>query len=243
MFARLRRSRLAALALGAAVLLTVALFGRVVLVCHPDVLFPYSIESGNLRLASDQPIPDTSGRDVLERAARKLAVSPLYDPAVRHTVYICNAPWRQWIFLKGQPIAGLNYHPLTTNVFLRAARFYDNRLLSPRGWPIGGGRTLDYYVAHEITHSLVSAHLGNAWGLPRWLNEGYADRIGMGPEFDYETALAAWRDRPPETAQMAEDCHRYDVAVAWLLDVKGRTIQDLLARPPDFDEVNREVGL
>lgn len=238
MFARLRKPLVAAL-----LLLVLGLGARGLLVRYPDALFRYEVQVGNLRIASDQPIPETSGRAILQAAERKLQVSPLYDPSVSHSVYICNAPWRQWIFLQGRPIAGLNYHPLTTNVFLRAARFYDNKLLSPRGWPIGGGRTLDYYIAHEITHSLVSAHAGGPQALPRWLNEGYADRIGMGPEFTYEAALEEWRDRPPETAEMAEDYHRYDVAVAWLLDRQGRTIQDLLVQPPDYDEVLRAAGL
>src|ERR671936_645148 len=39
--------------------------------------------------------------------------------------------------------------------FLRGAAVEDNRLISPSGTAVPGERTLDYFVAHELTHELT----------------------------------------------------------------------------------------
>ena len=44
-------------------------------------------------------------------------------------------------------------------------------------------RTLSYYLIHEITHLMVAEHVG-AWRIvrmPRWVNEGFADYVALGP--------------------------------------------------------------
>lgn len=220
-------------------LLLLLLVAPRVAVFYPDPFFPHRLVVGNLEISSDQPFPHAVARELLGRVAVKLAASGIDDPEVAHRAFICNAPWRQRLFL-AQGIAGLNYYGATgrAHVFLRPARFYDNRLLSPSGRPVGGNRTLDYYLAHEFTHTLVGRLAGN---VPLWLGEGYADWVGLGPEFSYAAALKAYRAPPPEIRKMAGDYLRYDLMVAYLLEVQGMDVRELLKAPPDEASVEREA--
>jgi hypothetical protein len=53
-------------------------------------------------------------------------------------------------------------------------------------------RTLSYYLIHEITHLMVADRVG-AVGIvrmPRWVNEGFADYVALGPAPPQMVALA-----------------------------------------------------
>jgi hypothetical protein len=53
-------------------------------------------------------------------------------------------------------------------------------------------RTLSYYLIHEITHLMVAERVG-AWRIvrmPRWMNEGFADYVALGPAPPQMVALA-----------------------------------------------------
>lgn len=98
---------------------------------------------------------------MLRLAAAKLATSSLNSPAIEHHVYVCQARWRQRLFFnKDDGTGGVAPYPFSANVFLRDARIEDNRLISPTGKPVPGARTLDYYIAHEITHQLTGQAQG-----------------------------------------------------------------------------------
>ncbi len=83
---------------------------------------------------------------------------------------------------------GLAYPPLSDNIFLRAVHFPSNRLVGPSGREVPGARTLGYFITNEIVHTLVARELGivKYWQLPEWKNEGYADLVANGGEFDFE---------------------------------------------------------
>ena len=109
-------------------------------------------------------------------------------------------------FNKDYGVAGVAQAEITPNVFLRNARIEDNRLISPRGTPVPGDRTLDYYVAHEIAHQLTAESIGGFrfHQLPQWVREGYADYIGIGYSFNYDlekraflAGSAIWTSRNP----------------------------------------------
>ena len=48
-----------------------------------------------------------------------------------------------------------------------------------------GARNLSYFIAHEITHTLIADRLGPiGYGrLVAWKNEGYSDYVAKGPRF------------------------------------------------------------
>ena len=90
-----------------------------------------------------------------------LALSPLYSILQDHHVFICYSRWQQMLFFnKDYSAGGIAQCPVTAHVFLCETRIVDNRLLSPRGNPVMGDRTLDHFVAHEITHQITGCFLG-----------------------------------------------------------------------------------
>ena len=172
-----------------------------VLLTFPQPLFPTSVSAKNLTLYSDQPFAPASGQQVLELVEAKLANSPLYSAAQKHLVFICNARWRQRLFFTyNYGVGGVNYYPITTNVFLRDSIIEENCLISPSGSRVPGERTLDYFIAHEIAHSLTGQAVGGIayHRLPQWKREGYADYVAKGAAFNYDEARRAFLANDPK---------------------------------------------
>jgi hypothetical protein len=107
-----------------------------------------------------------------------------------------------------------------------------------------GARTLSYFIAHEIMHTLVARELGilKHWRLPAWKNEGYADLVAKGGDFDYERAREQLRRHDRELDPKHSGLYlRYHLLVAYLLDHKGITVHELLNR--DFDPAQLEAEI
>jgi len=182
---------------------------------------------------------------VLEMAQAKLAASPLYSAQERHTAFICNARWRQRIFFtRHYGVGGVNYYPLTSNVFLRDAAIEENRLIAPSGNQVSGDRTLDYFVSHEITHTLTVRAIGwrRYYNLAEWVREGYADYVAKGSSFDYSEAVRAFLAGAPEMDRWKSGLYlRYHLLVAHLLDQEHWTVQRLLDESIDQQTVEDMV--
>ena len=215
------------------------------LLCFPQPFFHTSVQANNLTLYSDQSFPPEAGRRVLEAVEAKLAASPLYSAHDQHAAFVCNSRWRQRLFFnRNYGVGGLNQYPLTTNVFLREAVIEDDRLISPSGNQVPGDRTLDYFIAHEITHTLTVRAIGwlAYYRLPQWVREGYADYVGKGLPFDYEAARRAFIAGAPEMDWQRSGLYvRYHLLVAYLLDRQHVTVQQLLESPPDQTAVENQI--
>jgi hypothetical protein len=238
---RTRKGTFARIALSTAALLA----AYAVLLCAPQPLFLFSVRAANLTLYSDRPIPEDAGRHVLELAERKLAGSSIYSGRPQN-VFLCNSRWRQMLlFNKNYGVGGVAFYPVSANVFLRDARVEDNRLTSPRGIAVPGDRTLDYFVAHEITHQLTGRALGAVrfYRLPQWVREGYADYVGKGSSFDYDKARRAFLAGAPEMDWKNSGLYgRFHLLVAHLLDHRHWSVQQLLENPPPQAEVEAAVS-
>lgn len=181
----------------------------------------------------------------MELAQTKLVASPLYSPQQNHAAFICNARWRQRIFFnKNYGVGGVNYYPITSNVFLRDAVIEANHLISPSGKPVTGDRTLDYFIAHEITHTLTVQAIG--WmryhNLPEWVREGYADYVAKGSAFNYEEARKAFLAEAPEMDRQKSGLYlRYHLLVAHILDKEHWSVNELLERPIEQKDVEDAV--
>jgi hypothetical protein len=215
------------------------------LLCFPQPFFRSSVQADNLTLYSDQSFPPDAGRKILETVEAKLAASPLYSAQDRHSAFICNARWRQRLFFnRNYGVGGVNQYPLTTNVFLRDAVVEDDRLISPSGNIVPGDRTLDYFIAHEITHTLTVRAVGwlAYYRLPQWVREGYADYVGKGAPFDYDGARRAFLAGAPEMDWRQSGLYvRYHLLVAYLLDKQHWTVQQLLESPPEQGLVENQI--
>ena len=218
---------------GLAAATLVALY--LLLLCFPQAFFNSSVRANNLALYSDQPFSLEAGRHVLELVAEKLSASPLYSTEQSHQAFICNAGWRQRLFFnRNYGVGGLNQYPVTRNVFLRDALIDENCLIGPKGSPVPGDRTLDYFIAHEITHTLTAQAAGwvDYYKLPQWVREGYADYVGKGTAFNYDEAKRAFLAEVPEMDWQKTGLYwRYHLLVAYLLDKQHWSVQRLLAEP------------
>jgi hypothetical protein len=218
--------------------------GYLAMLCFPDPFFAYQLIHGTIILRSDEPIP-ASARPVLDEAERQLTGSPLNQPATKHHIYICNRPWRFLVFANFRHhVGGLTYPPLSNNIYLRAVHFEVNRLVGPSGNEVSGERTISYFVAHEIAHTLIADRLGavDYWRLPDWKNEGYADYLAKGADFSYEDAVRLFRAGVREMDPVRSGLYlRYHLLVAHLLLRRRISVDELLEQEFDSREVEREL--
>ena len=201
----------------------------------PQPFFHTSVSAKNLTLYSDQPFASAAGQQVLQLVEAKLTTSPLYSAAQKHLVFICNARWRQRLFFTYQyGVGGVNYYPITTNVFLRDSIIEENCLIGPGGNRVAGDRTLDYFIAHEIAHSLTGQAVGGIayHRLPQWKREGYADYLGKGAAFNYDEAKRAFSANDPKMDWAKSGLYwRFNLLVAHLLEKQHWNVQRVLEDP------------
>ena len=216
----------------------------VALLAAPYPLFAYQAGYANIRVYSDRPIPP-SILPVLSAAEVRLEQSPINDPRLTHRIFICNDTARFTFFTTFRyQVGGVNYGLLNQIVFLRPVNIEHNRLISPTGREVAGERTLVYFLAHEMTHSLEVNYLGRSgyWRLPQWKREGYADVVGRGGEFNFAKQLAAFQRGDVSMDYGRSGLYlRFQLMVAYLMERKGVGVHDLLDRKFDAAVIEREL--
>jgi len=208
--------------------------GWFALVIHPQPLFAYSAQQGNVVLHARAPFPPQTGPlldDVLARVSR----SPLYDAERTHHVFLCDTPALFALFtLWDRKVGGKAKVGLGGNVFLRPFSIERGRLIGPSGDDKPGERTLAYFIAHEVTHLMTADRVGR-WRYHRlaaFQQEGYADYVAFArpAPFDFAAGRAALaRDAPEMDVRRSGLYRRYELMVAWLLQRRGMTVDELLA--------------
>lgn len=235
-------------ALACGLLLAVLAGGAALLLRHPAAFFAYSCDEGDLALYADHSFTAAEARPVLAEVRAKLRTSPWYRVGRRDAVFVCNSPWRRRLFCIGNYRAGgLNYAPLTTNVFLSGARIGENRLVSPAGLVVRDERTLAYFIAHEVAHSLTCEHLGpwRFFRLPNWLREGYSDYVGRGSALARPGTGAAFLAEAPEMNTPAIAPYlRYNLLLGFCVEHERRSLDAVFAAAEDQSSVeSRLCGL
>ncbi len=221
------------LKIGVAIIAIVALL--LVLPSLPQPFFHASVNAKNLTLYSDQPFAPAAGQQVLQLVEAKLAKSPLYSAEQKHLIFICNTRWRQRLFFTYvYGVGGVNYYPFTTNVFLRDSIIEENCLIGPGGNRLPGERTLDYFITHEIAHTLTGQAVGaiDYHRLPQWKREGYADYVGKGAAFNYDEARRAFLANDLRMDWAKSGLYwRFHLLVAHLLEKQHWSVQRMLEDP------------
>jgi hypothetical protein len=216
------------------------------LLLFPRPLFAYAMKHGNYRVRSDRPI-DPAMASVLDDATRRLSTSELHDPHVSFDIFICNEPWRIWLFSQSfdASIGAVSDNWLTRNIYLREADIAANRLIPPHGRLADADvRPLSYFIAHEATHVMQSRTFGRLmkFRYPKWLIEGHADFVAKGGSFDFEeNRRLLLKDDPRLDYARSGLYRRYHLMVAMLLEKDGYTIRRLFANPPKEADVIRAI--
>lgn len=206
---------------------------------RPQMFFSWARDGVSIQVRSDEPIPE-SARGIISLAESRIRHSALFDKTRTYPVYVCNARWR-WNYFSDFNDRSRGFHTsLGRAVFIRPARWDENQLAGPDGRD--GPRSLDVYIAHEVTHMMVADRIGliEARRLPVWLREGYAEYVARRDTFDY-AATRAHLIAGDEEFAARDQYRRYLLLVTHLLDREGMDLNTMLLAPPDPDEVEARV--
>jgi hypothetical protein len=223
-----------------ALVLVGAIAGYAALLLHPQPLFAFSARDAAILLHAREPLP-SEVQGVLADARRRVEASPFYDPDATYDAFLCDDVRTFTAFTLWNRGAGaVSQWDLTGNIFLRPSHVARNRLVGRSGNETPGERTLSYFIAHEVTHTMLARRIGRLRyaRLQRWQVEGYADYVGKAGAFDFDKTLAAFRAGTRELDPKRSGLYlRYHLLVAYLLDREGMTPEALLARPIEQAEV------
>jgi hypothetical protein len=214
--------------------------GWLALIVHPQPLFAYSAQRANVVLHARDPLPPQAG-PLLDEVVRRAARSPLYDPARVHHVFLCDTPSLFTFFtVWGHRAGGVTQTQFVGNVFIRPSNLERGRVIGPSGDEKKGERTLAYFIAHEVTHAMTADRVGRwrMWRLAAFQREGYADYVGFDHRVDLARGREALRRDDYEMSPRRSGLYkRYELMVAYLLEKRGMTVDELLAQPIDPREV------
>jgi hypothetical protein len=214
------------------------------LAIHPQTLFAYSLRRANVVLHARAPLPPEAVPQ-LDEAVRRLARSPLYDPARVHHVFLCDTKALFALFaLWARNAGGTAQIYFVGNVFIRPHDVARGVVFGPSGQVKQKERSLTYFIAHEVTHAMTADHVGRRGyhALAAFQQEGYADYVAFARPVD----LAGWRaalarDEPEMSVQRSGLYRRYELLVAYLLERRGLSVDQLLSLPRDRAQVEAQL--
>lgn len=232
---------------GGTALVPVALAGMVgAALAYPQPFFAYHAARGRLAIYSDRPFDAAKAQGLLAAIDARLKTSPL-DGGEANAVFVANVDWRQRLFMNiAYGAGGVNFYPWTRNVFLRTADIDHDRLFGRSGKAAAPPRTLVYYAAHEIGHSLTGKRLGAArlwnWRLPQWVREGYADYVGLGGDVDVAALYVRYRAHDPSMDWAKSGQYTtFRMLAAYFLTREHWSVDRLLNCGPAQDDAMRRM--
>lgn len=233
---RLAKRALLTLLVSAAVWLT--------LILHPQPLFAYSARRANVVLYTRAPMPPQAG-PLLDEVVRRISGSPLYDEHRVHHVFLCDTrPLFGFLTVTGYRAGGVTHAELGGNVFIRPFSIERGTVIGPSGQEKTGERTLAYFIAHEVTHAMTADHTGR-WRyrhLSAFQVEGYADHVAFGRPLDLARERQALIDDAPEMSTRRSGLYkRYELLVAYLLERRGLSVDELLAGRLEQRQIEDEL--
>lgn len=223
------------------ILAALVLYGT--LLIYPEPLFAHTMHGEFLTAHADVPFPPEMERTLADAEAH-IRTSPIFDAAQPHDVYFSQSDWRWHLVSHWNSNAGaIAMAPFGRAVFVRPCRLDANRMIGRSGREVEGERTLDYYVAHEVTHTMTADFLGPTafHSLPAWVREGYADYVGRRGTFDYDAVRAQLLEGHPHTNPASGHYLRYVLLVAHELEQRGVSVEELLSHPRASTAVEAEV--
>ena len=210
----------------------------VALIVWPDPLFAYSASDGRITIKSDRPIAAAGSDQLLRDCEALLARSPMKAEGRHYRIYVTNEAWRQRLFFAiNKDAHGLAYPG--GSAFLSGADFEAGRLIHS-GYLPPRPRTLAYYCAHEITHTISREHGYNEFQVPTWVFEGFPDYVGIENRQSFEELRRLLGDQPADIPMMTRygGYPRYRLLVSYFLEKKGWTVDQLFQSRLTEDEAD-----
>ena len=203
--------------------------------CFPEFAFKNKLTVDFVTVYSDEEIPVSEMTAILQTAEERLQKSVLYKPSVHQRIFIANNPirWRYFTNINYKA-GGINYVPLNHSIFLRKVDIKNNRLYGPSGKISGGDRTLDYYMAHEMTHTLEYQSMPR-YKYPfktNWVLEGYCEYVAHDSQ-NYEMVLDKYLYTPENKSEKYYT--RARTMVAYLLEVEKLPVSSFWSKVGEYD--------
>jgi hypothetical protein len=200
------------------------------LIVHPDPLFAYELDVDDIVLHAREPLP-LEARGLARAAHARIARSPFLAAGDRYHVYLCDSPSLFSLLSLKPGVGAVSQAYFAGHVLLRPSHISRDRLIGPSGNEVPGERTLTYYIAHEITHSMVARRIGRvAYArLAEWQREGYADYVAKSGAFDVDAALVAFRADAKDLDPIRSGLYlRYHLLTVYALDQLGLSPRELM---------------
>ena len=212
------------------------------LIEFPSFLFSHKYQNANLIIYSDKPIPSNINK-ITDEVLLRLKKSSIFNKNKTYSVHISNDSWR-WALLSYPAnlttrIGGFNagFHG---NAFLRPSIISENKIIPPGSYLLDAEqRDLVYFITHEVMHALLYDEVGyisNFINYPRWFQDGYPDYIAKN-SFDFKKNLMQFKRNEKRLTVQSGLYVRYHLYVAYLMDIKGYTIKEIIKNTPDESDI------
>ncbi|MBI5777969.1 MAG: hypothetical protein HZA49_00745 [Planctomycetes bacterium] len=221
--------------LGVAILV----FGYLLLLAFPQVLFSYSISEAGITLYARQPFPDNAG-EVIRKINAIIDKSELQDKKNSYRIFICNS---QLMFTLFSPVSRRSFgisSRFTNHIFLAQAEVREN--LAFRYGAENNKRAFHTVAAHEIVHVMIRKKVGTIkdYRLPRWISEGYCEYVSADSSFPEAEGVRLLISG----GQNDSASFRYFVwrkMVEYLIDAQGYSFARLIGGGLNPEQVKREM--
>lgn len=201
----------------------------------PEPFFPNKLTIDSVTVYSDESIPTSEITTIVKTALQRVRKSKIYKKDIKERLFIANNPFL-WAYFSNinYKASGLNYVCFNHTIFFRKADIKNNRLYGYSGKVAKGDRTLDYFMAHEMTHSL------EFYSMPwytyplttNWVLEGYCDYVAHDSK-KYEEYLNHYLNVPETTG--AKYYSRARTMVAYLLEKEKVVVVDIWKKAKDYN--------
>jgi hypothetical protein len=216
-------------------------FCYVITLLYPQPFFRHHITDGVITVYSDEEIPVSRMTAIIQSAQNRIQKSILFKSNTKHSLYFVNNPirWRYFTNINYK-MGGINYVCFNHNIFLRKVDINNNRLYGPSGNIVTGNRTLDYFMAHEMTHTLEFQSM--PWYQypiqTNWILEGYAEYIAHESE-SYEKILDQYLTVSENSG--AKYYTKVRTMVAYVLEKEHVEIPELWNKVNEYDVVLKKA--
>jgi len=203
---------------------------------NPAFFYNYKVSFRNITVFSDESIDKDAINQILITVDERLRKSEIYNENFTQNIFITNNKFR-WVYFTNvnNNVGGLNYVVFNHNVFIRKSDIENNRVISPSGNIVPDSRTLDYFITHEITHTLEYQELGITKHplFTNWVLEGYAEYIAHGSESYDETLKQYLHVKEPSYSKYYT---RIRTMIAYLLEKEKISVHDIWTYVDKYDE-------